>query len=216
MNWNQLSSQWKRCFELAWESYQLGSKPIAALVTNEEGKIVAEGKCAVHCNLPDERIRCNEIAHAEVNALLNIDNRVHTYRAPYTLYSTLEPCPLCMGALYMSGIKNLKYAAKDEYGGSIDLLGSTTYMSRKKINAEGPFVSIEEVSIVLNVAFDIEYDPTKRFVIEEMKKVYPEALEVGREFAVHRTLQQNKHLPIEKIYTLIQKALIKHLKSLHS
>ncbi|GGC98804.1 nucleoside deaminase [Pontibacillus salipaludis] len=215
MEWYQLSSQWKRGFELAWESYSLGSKPIAALVTNEDGEIIAEGKCAVHCELPGEGVSCNEIAHAEVNALLNIDNRVHTYRGSYTLYSTLEPCPLCMGALYMSGIKNLKYAAKDEYGGSVNLLGATPYMSRKIIKVKGPFANIEEVSIVLNVAYDIEHDPKKTFVIEEMKREYPEAVEVGREFASHGTLQQYKHLPFENVYLLIQKSLIKQSKSLH-
>ncbi|QSS98375.1 hypothetical protein IMZ31_09590 [Pontibacillus sp. ALD_SL1] len=51
MEWSQLSYQWQHCFKLAWESYQLGAKPIAALVTDEKGEIIAEGKCTVHCEL---------------------------------------------------------------------------------------------------------------------------------------------------------------------
>lgn len=203
MFWNELSKEWKLCFELAWDSYKEGSKPIAALITNEKGEIISTGKCAVHSQLAGECISCNEIAHAEINALLQIDNRVHTYRAPYTLYSTLEPCPLCMSALYMSGIKNLKYAAKDTYGGSENLLGATPYLSRKQIRVEGPVASIEEVSIILNAVFDIEHNPDKLFFVEDMKYHYPEAITIAEELAKTGALRLNKHLPFEQAFDLI-------------
>ncbi|QSS98374.1 hypothetical protein IMZ31_09585 [Pontibacillus sp. ALD_SL1] len=112
----------------------------------------------------------------------------------------------------MSGIKNLKYAAKDEYGGSVNLLGATPYMSRKKINVEGPFTSLEEVSIVLNVVFDMEHNPQKLLCVEGMKNDYPEAVEVGREFVSFETLKKNKHLPFEQVYPIIKGALLKQLE----
>ena len=55
----------------------------------------------------------------------------------------------------MTGICNLIYAAKDKWGGSTNLQGTTPYLSRKPIKVEGPFSGLEDVTIVLNVYFDI-------------------------------------------------------------
>ncbi|RFB18001.1 nucleoside deaminase [Bacillus sp. HNG] len=195
---------WRHCFQEAWRSFQEGSRPIGAVVVNGDGEIVARGKSAVFGELSDSVVFHNELAHAEINALLKIDNRVHTKVNHYTLYTTMEPCPLCFGALYMSGIKNLAYAAKDKYGGSTNLLGTTPYLSRKRIQVEGPIPFLEDLSILLNVYFDLKMGYEKGLaVIEKMKDDYPTAVALASEWWKEDRLKDYQNLQMEEVYEMM-------------
>jgi len=210
MEWNEITSTWQRCFELAWETMRDGSKPIAALVIDENGEIIAEGKNAVYSEYSGATVSYNEIAHAEVNALGKIDNRVHTSRAPYTLYSTLEPCPLCTGALYMSSIKNLAYAAKDKFGGSLDMLGKTHYLRRKHINIDGPVPILDELSIFLNVYFDVTRHNLKPSIVklhDELAEDYPKAVSLARKWGEENRLDQYLRNPLKDSFPMIVQGL---------
>ncbi len=79
----------------------------------------------------------HKLAHAEINALLAVSLPHDEFRQ-LAIYTTMEPCPLCMGAIYMAGVRRIYYACRDSYAGSIDMLGSTPYLSRKPIKAFGP------------------------------------------------------------------------------
>jgi tRNA(Arg) A34 adenosine deaminase TadA len=157
-SWSELPELWRRCFELAWESHLEGSNPIAALIADARGRVVATGKSAVRAPVSGVAISHNELAHAEVNALLELDNRVHgkDKASAYTLYATLEPCPVCFCAFYMSDVASLRFAARDRFGGSVNLLGTTPYLSRKQRLVVGPEPLLEEFSIFLNVAHDLD------------------------------------------------------------
>ena len=68
-------------------------------------------------------------AHAEVMALRDAGQRLANYRLPETtLYVTLEPCPMCAGAIVHARVKRLVFAAKDPRSGAagsvFDLLPS--------------------------------------------------------------------------------------------
>lgn len=154
MDWSEIPHIWQECFKEAWKSFQEGSRPIGALVADKEGSIIARGKSAAFNSLTDSVISNNELAHAEINALLKLDNRIHTSRNAYTLYSTMEPCPLCFGAFYMSSIRNLQFAAKDKWAGSTNLKDSTSYLSLKPVKVDGPIPHLEQLCIVLNLYFD--------------------------------------------------------------
>ena len=65
-----LDAIWNRCFELAWQAHLEGSNPIAALVVDSNGEVVASGKSAVRGDVSDVFVSHREIAHAEVNAQL--------------------------------------------------------------------------------------------------------------------------------------------------
>jgi hypothetical protein len=108
----------------------------------------------------------------------------------------------------MSGIKILKYAARDRYGGSTNLLGTTPYLSRKRIQVQGPFLELEEVSIILNVYFDVITESPKGPPLHKKLELdYPKAVEIGRIWAKKRKLEDKKEQPIETIYPLIMKEL---------
>lgn len=60
-------------------------------------------------------------AHAEIRALRDAALRLENYRLPGTvLYSTLEPCIMCAGALLHARVERLVYAAPDPRRGAVD------------------------------------------------------------------------------------------------
>jgi tRNA(adenine34) deaminase len=208
MKWSEVPSIWQECFYQAWEAFQEGSRPIGAVVINENGDIVSKGKSSTLNKLSDSVVFHNELAHAEVNALLKLDNRIHKRVTQYTLYSTLEPCPLCFGAFYMSGIRNLEYAAKDKYGGSTNLKDTTPYLSRKPIKIHGPYPYLEQLSILLHIYFDdmIEFNK-KSPVHDAMAKDYPEAVTLAKEWVKLGKLKDYQQMKIEEVYDMLMEEL---------
>lgn len=139
-------------------------------------KAELSGVPACHC----------EIAHAEVNALLALDNRIHTkaIARTYTIYVSLEPCPLCLSAIYMSDVRKLEFAARDRFGGSTNLLGATPYLSRKPIDVRGPIEALENLSIFLNVYCDLlRGGSVPDLVHDEFAKDAPDAVARARALA---------------------------------
>jgi tRNA(adenine34) deaminase len=208
MKWSEVPSIWQECFNQAWEAFQEGSRPIGAVVINGSGDIVSKGKSSTLNELSGSVVFHNELAHAEVNALLKLDNRIHKRVTQYTLYSTLEPCPLCFGAFYMSGIRNLEYAAKDKYGGSTNLKDTTPYLSRKPIKIHGPYPYLEQLSILLHIYFDdmIEFNK-KSPVHDAMAEDYPEAVALAKEWVKLGKLKEYHQLIIEDVYNMMVEEL---------
>ncbi len=130
MFYKELPIYWKRIFELEWESVCNKSKAIAAVIVSEEGEIISEGRNKIYENvLPNPMV-----AHAEVEAVRNLDITKYPNPKSYTLYTGLEPCPMCMGTLVMGHIRNVVIAARDDYGGAMGLIEHSAFLKRKNIN----------------------------------------------------------------------------------
>lgn len=89
-----------------------GEVPVGAVVVDGEGRQLGRAHNApVHLLDPT--------AHAEVLALRRAAQLIGAYRLPgTTLYSTLEPCSLCLGAAIQARVFRLVYGAKDPKGGA--------------------------------------------------------------------------------------------------
>jgi tRNA(adenine34) deaminase len=92
--------------ELAAEAEEAGEVPVGAVVVRN-GVIIGHGyNCPISAADPT--------AHAEVVALRNAAKNVGNYRlADSTLYVTLEPCAMCVGAIFHARIARLVYGAVD-------------------------------------------------------------------------------------------------------
>ena len=137
--WTELAEPWQVSSGLSWESYCEGSIPIAAVIINPDGAILAQGRNRLGGQTPssDREIIGGPLAHAELNALLDLDySTVNPHQL--TLYTTVEPCPLCIGAICMAGIKQVHFAARDGWAGSTNLLHASPYLRNKQIAAHGP------------------------------------------------------------------------------
>lgn len=146
--WDTLSPPWRAALEMAWEAYCSGTVPIGAVVADAHGNVVSRGRNRIlDASAPDGQV-CNDmLAHAELNALLALKLDQQGRHAS-VLYTTMEPCPLCMGAFYMSQVRTVHFAARDPYAGSVNLLGTTPYLSRKPIRVVTPFSSVLEISLI--------------------------------------------------------------------
>ena len=101
-----------RALELAAKAYELGECPVGAIVVDPEGKIIGEGY-----NLR-EQLK-SPTAHAEILAIEQAAKALGSWRlTDCTLYVTLEPCPMCAGAVMNSRLKRLVYGAFDDKNGA--------------------------------------------------------------------------------------------------
>ncbi len=192
--WESLSPPWQAALEMAWEAYCAGTIPIGAVVADASGNIVARGRNRIlDTSAPDGQIYNDMLAHAEINALLALKLDQES-RHDSVLYTTMEPCPLCMGAFYMSSVRTLHFAARDPYAGSTNLLGTTQYLGRKPIRVVAPFNSDLEISLIammVETEITLRGDSviTSRF-FDEWRALSPKAMEFG--IALYRSNELRK------------------------
>ena len=101
----------KRAIELANESALEGEVPVGAVVVKDD-VIVGEGRNR-------RELGKNALYHAEIEAIDNACKALGGWRLwQCDLYVTLEPCPMCAGAIINSRIKTVYYGASDLKAGS--------------------------------------------------------------------------------------------------
>lgn len=136
----------KRALELAGLAAQNGDVPVGAVIVCGD-KIVAEGY--------NERVICGSAtAHAEVLAIERACRAIGSWRlSGCTLYVTLEPCPMCAGAIINSRIDRVVFGAKDAKAGCFgSLINFNSYpFNHKPTLTEG--VLAEECARLLSEFF---------------------------------------------------------------
>ncbi|MBV2091742.1 MAG: tRNA adenosine(34) deaminase TadA [Candidatus Thiodiazotropha sp. (ex Ctena orbiculata)] len=118
---------------LAARAEQLGEVPVGAVVVRQ-GKVVGEG-----WNQPIGGH--DPTAHAEIVALRDAAKKEKNYRLPdSTLYVTLEPCPMCAGAIVHARVRRVVFGAPDPKGGAagsvFDLLPTDSRFNHR-VEVEG-------------------------------------------------------------------------------
>jgi tRNA(adenine34) deaminase len=99
---------------VAREAARLHEVPVGAVIIDGEGKILAATSNRTITNK-------DPTAHAEILALRTAATRVGNYRLTgTTIYSTLEPCAMCAGALVNARVARLVYGAADERFGAVE------------------------------------------------------------------------------------------------
>jgi tRNA(adenine34) deaminase len=99
---------------LAEEAGDAGEIPVGAVLINQEGEILATSQ---NRKQRDQ----NPIAHAEMLAIQTACQKIGHWRLnECTLYVTLEPCPMCTGAIIQARLGLLVYGTPDPKTGTID------------------------------------------------------------------------------------------------
>ncbi len=103
----------KRAIELSLQACAKGEVPVGAVIV-KNGEIIAEGR-----NMREEKQ--NALSHAEIEAINTACKKIGSWRLDdCEMYVTLEPCPMCAGAIINARIKTLIFGAYDKRMGSID------------------------------------------------------------------------------------------------
>lgn len=123
----------RHALDLARNAEQAGEVPVGAVLVLE-GAVVGEG-----WNRPIGA--CDPTAHAEIEALRAAARALGNYRlAGSTLYVTMEPCPMCAGAIMHARVARLVYGTRDLRAGAagtvIDVLGSAATNHRVAVTGE--------------------------------------------------------------------------------
>ncbi|MBQ9664436.1 MAG: nucleoside deaminase [Oscillospiraceae bacterium] len=97
---------------LAGEAAEMGEVPVGCVVTDAEGKIIGRGR-----NRREEAH--DATAHAELEAIREACETVGDWRLDgCSIYVTLEPCPMCAGAIINARIPRVVFGAREENTGS--------------------------------------------------------------------------------------------------
>jgi tRNA(adenine34) deaminase len=87
---------------------EAGELPIGAVIVHDY-KIVGRGRA-------QHNARISKVAHAEMNALTQAEQYLFNHhRGGSVIYSTVEPCVMCLGAIVMSDVDNVVYGLRDSW-----------------------------------------------------------------------------------------------------
>ena len=101
----------KEALALARECFVDGDVPVGCVVVSPSGEIIGRGRNRREAD-------GNAAAHAEMEAIRDACKNMGTWRlGGCALYVTLEPCPMCAGAIINSRIAELRYGAREDKSG---------------------------------------------------------------------------------------------------
>lgn len=121
-----------------------GQLPIGAVLVLD-GEIVSRGR-----NRHLERR--TQLAHAELEALIDGGEAAWSRHDDCVLYTTVEPCPMCLGALVMADVPHVVFAAHDANAG-IHHMNDNAYVARHVRTYEGGILERESLDLIAR------YDP---------------------------------------------------------
>ena len=93
----------RKAIELSKENVKNGGGPFGAVIATKEGEIIATGVNRVTAS-------CDPTAHAEVSAIRAAAAKLGTFNlSGYEIYTSCEPCPMCLGAIYWARLDKMYY-----------------------------------------------------------------------------------------------------------
>jgi len=104
----------QKAIEAAKNARDLNEIPIGACLIDKNGELLAVAGNRTITN-------CDPTAHAEILALREAAAKINNYRLTETVvYTTIEPCAMCAGALVNARVKRLVFGAQDERFGAVE------------------------------------------------------------------------------------------------
>lgn len=129
----------------AKKAYLKEEVPIGAVIV-KDGKVIARAH-----NLREKTN--NAISHAEIIAIEKACKKLNSWRLEdCTIYVTLEPCPMCLGAMMQARIKKVYYGALDKKNGAILSIGNMLDL-KTTWNLEHEYIECNECSEILTNFF---------------------------------------------------------------
>jgi tRNA(Arg) A34 adenosine deaminase TadA len=190
--WATLDAPWREAFQLAWEAFGAGTIPVGAVVVDESGTVVTRGRNRIfETTAAPGQLAGTRLAHAEVNALAQLPPTKRHDRS--TLYTTVEPCVLCVGATSLATVGRIVFAAQDVHSGGSGLLEVKFAVPRQlSLVIEGPLGGpLESVVEALHLAFFVGHPPHGEAFVRTYREQRPDL------FALAETLIDLHALTLE-------------------
>ena len=151
----------REAIKLAEKAKKKGEVPIGAVVVYR-GKIIGKG-----FNLRTKLQRATQ--HAEVRAIDRACKKLHSWRLPETeIYVTLEPCPMCMGAILNARIDRVYFGAYEQKGRSLTNELAQANLLNHKVEVTGGILQ-EDCAAVLSSFFSEMREREKQKRLDKKK-----------------------------------------------
>jgi tRNA(adenine34) deaminase len=100
-----------------------GDRPIGAVIVHK-GQIIGRGSNTFSSGK-------NDIAHAEINAINSCSAHLQEQGPECTIYTTCEPCVMCLGAIVMANIREIVYGMPDNYIQAQLVIDAVPYIKKR-------------------------------------------------------------------------------------
>ena len=142
----------RKAIELSIENIKNGGGPFGAVI-EKEGQIIATGTNRVTSDN-------DPTAHAEVNAIRNACKQLNTFDlSGCTIYSSCEPCPMCLSAIYWAHLDKLYYANTKE---DADAIGFSDQFIYEELELKPADRQLKSETILRNEALKAFSDWTQK------------------------------------------------------
>ncbi len=151
----------RKALDLAKRALSAGEFPVGCVIVCGD-RVIASGERA-----STTEGMVNEIDHAEMNALRQFaETGRHKDFGDIMIFTTLEPCLMCFGAIILSGIGRIVYAYEDVMGGAAGLVNEklTPLYKNSGIIVEGGVLRVES----LNLFKAYFSDPANQYLAESL------------------------------------------------
>jgi tRNA(adenine34) deaminase len=195
-DWLSLQEPWRIAITQAWEAFVGGNVGVGAVLTDPGGRVVAVGRNRVSDQeAPPGRLRATYIAHAEIDVLGQLNPG--DYRR-HTLWTTLEPCPLCSMAIVTSNVGIVAFAANDRLWDGISRLTELNeFIARRWPIRRGPLGSpVSMFCELLPLVWFLEHKPSGS-VMEKYRSEHPRLLALAETLRRDTRLTDLKTHPVE-------------------
>jgi tRNA(adenine34) deaminase len=116
-----------------------GDRPIGAVIV-ADGQIIGRGANAFLSGQ-------NDIAHAEINAINACSANLQEHGPECTIYTTCEPCVMCLGAIVMANIREIVYGMPDNYIKARLVIDAVPYIKKRVSRYTGGVLQEECVAL---------------------------------------------------------------------
>ena len=167
--WERMPEHWRCAFRQAWAAYVASTIPVGAVVVDPHGVIAAEARNRIfdagappRGQLAGSWLAGSWLAHAELNAIAQIDAERSRMAEGWAVYTTLEPCPMCAGAITVAfrGRVTVGYASGDPTSSGLRVLTETDIGRRRQWQVQklrGPFAVFADLLLAV---YTVEARPT--------------------------------------------------------
>ncbi len=136
----------KEALRQAKKAFAIGETPIGAVIV-KDGKIISRA-------YNKRETKKNALLHAEITAIDKACKKLGGWRlCGCDIYVTLEPCPMCAGAIVQARIDNVYFGAYDEKAGSFGSVCDISRLLPHNVNAVGGIME-DETKTVLKQFFE--------------------------------------------------------------
>lgn len=209
-HWSQLSDPWQRAFALGWESFCAGDLGVGAVVVDPAGTIVSTGRARRQARpSPAGELAGNNLAHAEINALIKLPFGSYDDHAMLT---TLEPCLLCTGAMRLSHIGQVEFAAADPVWRGVERLPELNrHIARRWTARVGPMDGpLSQWASLVPLVTYAERGLTG-VVIDDYRAQLPALFSLADRIAADPAgLARVRKLPLPEAFTMVDTPLADH------